>query len=63
MEETLFLTVTLLDRYLSLENIKKNEMQLAGLTALLLASKYEDFWHPRVKMELLQTLFKSWKVC
>ncbi|PIN08376.1 hypothetical protein CDL12_19050 [Handroanthus impetiginosus] len=48
MEETLFLTVTLLDRYLSLESIKKNEMQLVGLTALLLASKYEDFWHPRV---------------
>ncbi|KAK9042902.1 hypothetical protein V6N11_071256 [Hibiscus sabdariffa] len=29
--------------------IKKNEMQLVGLTTLLLASKYEDFWHPRVK--------------
>ncbi|KAL2495725.1 putative cyclin-B3-1 [Forsythia ovata] len=48
MQETLFLMVTLLDRYLSLESIKKNEMQLVGLTALLLASKYEDFWHPRV---------------
>ncbi|KAL7130574.1 hypothetical protein ABFS83_13G143100 [Erythranthe nasuta] len=48
MQETLFLTATLLDRYLSLESIKKNEMQLVGLTALLLASKYEDFWHPRV---------------
>ncbi|KAL1559913.1 putative cyclin-B3-1 isoform X1 [Salvia divinorum] len=48
MEETLFLTVTLLDRYLSIDCIKKNEMQLVGLTALLLASKYEDFWHPRV---------------
>ncbi|XP_073308385.1 putative cyclin-B3-1 isoform X3 [Primulina huaijiensis] len=48
MEETLFLTVLLLDRFLSLEIIKKNEMQLVGLTALLLASKYEDFWHPRV---------------
>ncbi|XP_011095746.1 putative cyclin-B3-1 isoform X2 [Sesamum indicum] len=48
MEETLFLTMTLLDRYLALESIKKNEMQLVGLTALLLASKYEDFWHPRV---------------
>ncbi|KAL6579980.1 putative cyclin-B3-1 [Orobanche minor] len=23
-------------------------MQLVGLTALVLASKYEDFWHPRV---------------
>ncbi|KAA8523415.1 hypothetical protein F0562_009838 [Nyssa sinensis] len=49
MQETLYLMVTLLDRYLSLVTIKKNEMQLVGLTALLLASKYEDFWHPRVK--------------
>nr|POE55487.1 putative cyclin-b3-1 [Quercus suber] len=49
MQETLYLMVTLLDRYLSQASVKKNEMQLVGLTALLLASKYEDFWHPRVK--------------
>ncbi|XP_057507781.1 putative cyclin-B3-1 isoform X1 [Actinidia eriantha] len=48
MQETLYLTITLLDSYLSLVTIKKKEMQLVGLTALLLASKYEDFWHPRV---------------
>lgn len=48
MQETLYLMVTLFDRYLSLVPIKKNDMQLVGLTALLLASKYEDFWHPRV---------------
>lgn len=50
MPETLFLSVTLFDRYLSQVIIKKNEMQLVGLTALLLASKYEDFWHPRVSI-------------
>jgi len=49
MPETLYLMVTLLDRYLSQAQIKKNELQLVGLTALFLASKYEDFWHPRVK--------------
>ncbi|KAI9116293.1 hypothetical protein K1719_012460 [Acacia pycnantha] len=49
MPETLYLTVSLLDQYLSLVTIKKNELQLVGLTALLLASKYEDFWHPSVK--------------
>ena len=38
--------VTLLDRYLSKARIKKNVMQLVGLTALLLASKYEDFAVP-----------------
>ncbi|KAG2679561.1 hypothetical protein I3760_11G055700 [Carya illinoinensis] len=49
MQETLYLMVTLLDGFLSQATIKKNELQLVGLTALLLASKYEDFWHPRVK--------------
>ncbi|KNA13399.1 hypothetical protein SOVF_117210 isoform A [Spinacia oleracea] len=49
MPETLYLTVTLLDRYLSVVTIKKKELQLVGLASLLLASKYEDFWHPRVK--------------
>ncbi|KAL2325992.1 hypothetical protein Fmac_025050 [Flemingia macrophylla] len=49
MPETLYLTVTLLDQYLSQVTIKKTDLQLVGLTALLLASKYEDFWHPRVK--------------
>ncbi|KAI3851672.1 hypothetical protein MKX03_022317 [Papaver bracteatum] len=49
MPETLFLMVVLFDRFLSVFAIKKNDMQLVGLTALLLASKYEDFWHPKVK--------------
>ena len=48
MHETLYLTMNLLDRYLSQVPVQKNEMQLIGLTALLLASKYEDYWHPRV---------------
>ncbi|XP_023645481.1 putative cyclin-B3-1 isoform X2 [Capsella rubella] len=48
MHETLYLTMNLLDRYLSQVPIGKNEMQLIGLTALLLASKYEDYWHPRI---------------
>ncbi|KAI3675635.1 hypothetical protein L1987_85227 [Smallanthus sonchifolius] len=52
MQETLYLMVTLLDFYLSAATIKKTEMQLVGLTSLLLASKYEDFWHPQV-MELI----------
>ncbi|CAH9143463.1 unnamed protein product [Cuscuta epithymum] len=48
MQETLYLMVTVLDQYLSQVCIKKNELQLVGLTALLLASKYEDFWHPKI---------------
>ncbi|KAK9937373.1 hypothetical protein M0R45_014168 [Rubus argutus] len=59
MQETLYLMITLLDQYLSQVPIKKNEMQLVGLTALLLASKYEDFWHPRVK-ELISISAESY---
>ncbi|XP_054814607.1 putative cyclin-B3-1 isoform X2 [Prosopis cineraria] len=59
MPETLYLTVSLLDQYLSLVAIEKNELQLVGLTALLLASKYEDFWHPSVK-ELLSISVESY---
>ena len=53
MHETLYLTMNLLDRYLSQVPVQKNEMQLIGLTALLLASKYEDYWHPRVRVTLI----------
>ncbi|XP_037496590.1 putative cyclin-B3-1 isoform X2 [Jatropha curcas] len=49
MQETLYLLVKVLDQYLSQVQIKKNDMQLVGLTALLLASKYEDYWHPMIK--------------
>ncbi|XP_052208657.1 putative cyclin-B3-1 isoform X2 [Diospyros lotus] len=59
MQETLYLSVSLLDQFLSLVTIKKNEMQLVGLTALLLASKYEDFWHPRV-LDLLSISAESY---
>nr|XP_043622317.1 putative cyclin-B3-1 [Erigeron canadensis] len=52
MQETLYLMVTLLDYYLSAVTCKRSEMQLVGLTSLLLASKYEDFWHPKV-MQLI----------
>lgn len=49
MQETLFLMVQLLDRVLSVLPIKKDQLQMVGLTALLLASKYEDYWHPKVE--------------
>ncbi|KAB2637070.1 LRR receptor-like serine/threonine-protein kinase GSO1 [Pyrus ussuriensis x Pyrus communis] len=52
------LMVTLLDQHLSQVTIKKDDMQLVGITALLLASKYEDFWHPREKAFLKKLKFR-----
>jgi len=47
--DTLYLTVGILDRYLSnCEKISKNEMQLIGITALMIACKTEEILCPEV---------------
>ncbi|XP_059441347.1 putative cyclin-B3-1 isoform X2 [Corylus avellana] len=53
MEETLYLMVTLLDRYLSQAMIKNNELWLVGLTILWLASKYEERLGHHLRVEHL----------
>uniref|UniRef100_A0A0D3F7U8 Cyclin N-terminal domain-containing protein n=1 Tax=Oryza barthii TaxID=65489 RepID=A0A0D3F7U8_9ORYZ len=49
MPETLYLTVYIIDQYLSLENVARNELQLVGVSAMLIACKYEETWAPLVK--------------
>lgn len=46
--ETLFLTCNLIDRYLSFKQIKRNKLQLVGVTALFIASKYEEIYPPEL---------------
>ena len=41
-EETLFLTVTLVDRFLSQQTLARKKLQLVGLVVILLACKYEE---------------------
>jgi Cyclin, N-terminal domain/Cyclin, C-terminal domain len=47
--ETLHLAVNIIDRYLTNVAVTRNVLQLVGITALLLASKYEDIYPPEVK--------------
>jgi len=47
--ETLFLTIHLLDRYLSLASVKRTKLQLVGVTCMLLASKHEEIYPPEIK--------------
>jgi cyclin B len=42
--ETLFLTVSIIDRYLRKVQMSRAKLQLLGATALLLASKYEEIY-------------------
>ncbi|XP_040384026.1 cyclin-B1-3-like [Oryza brachyantha] len=49
MPETLYLTVYIIDQYLSMENVPRKELQLVGVSAMLIACKYEETWAPLVK--------------
>ncbi|KAK6235632.1 hypothetical protein SCA6_010969 [Theobroma cacao] len=49
MPESLYLTINILDRYLSKKVVSRYELQLVGLGAMLIACKYEELWPPRVK--------------
>ncbi|KAL2895134.1 Cyclin-B2-4 [Bienertia sinuspersici] len=49
MEETLYLTVNLIDRFLALKPVMRKKLQLVGVTAMLLASKYEEVSVPVVE--------------
>lgn len=51
--ETLYLTVHLIDRFLSLQQIKKSQLHILGVTSLLIATKYEEIYPPELK-DLLQ---------
>lgn len=47
--ETLYLCVNIIDRYCCVVNVKRSKLQLVGVTALLLACKYEEIYPPEVK--------------
>lgn len=49
MDETLFLTVNIIDRFLEKEVVPRKKLQLVGMTAMLLACKYEEVSVPVVE--------------
>ena len=48
LEETLFTTISILDRFLSVYDVTEVNLQLAGVSAMLLASKYEEMYAPEI---------------
>jgi len=49
LPETLYLTINLIDRYFSIFNVQKSDVQLVGVASLLIATKYEEIYPPTVK--------------
>jgi len=52
MPETLYLTVNLVDRYLEKEQVMRGKLQLVGVTAMFMASKYVPQTVQRVPCEV-----------
>lgn len=50
-QDTLFLTVDIVDRFLAVPNldITKDELQLVGVTAMFIASKFEEVYPPELE--------------
>ncbi|KAH9908681.1 G2/mitotic-specific cyclin-B [Xylariomycetidae sp. FL2044] len=48
LPETLFLTVNIIDRFLSEKVVQLDRLQLVGITAMFIASKYEEVLSPHV---------------
>jgi len=46
LPETLFLGVSIIDRFLSLKSITRDLLQLVGITSMLIACKYEEIYAP-----------------
>ncbi|KQK05637.1 cyclin-B1-5 [Brachypodium distachyon] len=48
MPETLYLTIYIVDMFLSVQQVPRRELQLVGVAAMLIACKYEEIWAPEV---------------
>ena len=50
LQETLFLTVSIIDRYLSVDahTVSTKHLQLVGVTSMFIASKYEEMYPPEI---------------
>ncbi|XP_064990926.1 cyclin-A2-1-like isoform X2 [Musa acuminata AAA Group] len=53
--DTLYLTVYMIDQFLSQNYIERQRLQLLGITCMLIASKYEEICTPRVEQFCLIT--------
>ena len=57
--ETLFMCVNLLDRFLSESLVLKSQFQLLGISSLFIASKYEEIYPPHVSKFVMMSANNS----
>jgi cyclin A len=48
-QQTLFMAVAYIDRFLSEMSVQRGKLQLVGVTCMLLAAKYEEIYPPAIE--------------
>ena len=48
LQETLFLTINFIDRYLQNNQIKRDKLQLIAVSSLLIVCKYKEIYQPEI---------------
>ncbi|XP_066514785.1 G2/mitotic-specific cyclin-B1 [Hoplias malabaricus] len=48
LQETMYMTVAIIDRFLQDNPVSKKQLQLVGVTAMFIASKYEEMYPPEI---------------
>ncbi|XP_072310695.1 G2/mitotic-specific cyclin-B1 [Eucyclogobius newberryi] len=48
LQETMYMTVAIIDRFLQDNPVPKKQLQLVGVTAMFLASKFEEMYPPEI---------------
>lgn len=48
LQETMYMTIDIMDRFLALQSVTRAKLQLVGITSMLIAAKYEETYPPMV---------------
>ncbi|KAM7148651.1 G2/mitotic-specific cyclin-B1 isoform 3-T3 [Molossus nigricans] len=48
LQETMYMTVSIIDRFMQNNSVPKKMLQLVGVTAMFIASKYEEMYPPEI---------------
>ena len=58
--ETLYLTINIVDWFLAVKNVPKRELQLVGISAVQMATKYEEIYPRNNIRSLISTPTLIW---
>ncbi|NWH55275.1 CCNB1 protein, partial [Fregata magnificens] len=64
-QETLYMAVTIIDHFLQDNVVSKNKLQLVGVTAMFIASKYEEVYPPYIEdfVYVTDSSYTKFQIC